>query len=182
MIIAAHILAYALAALPIFVVGPVFPEGTIIGSLVLASTLIALSVMDFRQFKLPDILTLPLAIAGIAMASLFAWDDPLVRIFGAAAGFLTMFAVSWIYARIRSRHGLRLGAAKLFAASGAWLGAGGLPAVLVYACVTALPFAVLLILRRRTTSLNTAIPFGPFLAAGTWLVWLYGPSWFYGPM
>jgi leader peptidase (prepilin peptidase)/N-methyltransferase len=68
-----------------------------------------------------------------------------------------------------------MGDAKLFAASGAWLGAQALPTVLLWACVTALGVVLLAHVRGRRIAATTAIPFGSFLAFGTWLVWCLGP-------
>ena len=64
--------------------------------------------------------------------------------------------------------------AKLLAAAGAWLGAEALPSVVLMAAVSAL----LLILGARIAghklSSGDAIPFGPFLALGTWIAWIHG--------
>lgn len=169
-------LLYGLAAAPVFVfAGPPMPAGSLIATAILAAGLIMASAIDFEHLRLPDALTLPLAATGIACAAAFQWGDPLMHVASAAAGFLGLFAAGWLYERLRGRPGLGLGDAKLLAASGAWLGAGGLSSVLLYACGLALIYALVLKLRDRATSLATAIPFGPFLAAGTWLVWLYGP-------
>jgi prepilin signal peptidase PulO-like enzyme (type II secretory pathway) len=173
---AALAVVYGLLAAPILVLeGPPLPPGTLMATVILAAGLIALSAIDFQQFRLPDSMTLPLIALGIAIAAVFQWDGPLVRLMSAAAGFASLFAAGWIYKALRGRPGLGLGDAKLFAASGAWLGAMGLPSVLLYGCGLALVYALGLKLWDRGTSLASAIPFGPFLAAGTWLVWLYGP-------
>ncbi len=173
---AALALVYGIVAAPILLLeGPPLPPGTLMATVILAAGLIALSAIDFEQFRLPDSITLPLIVLGVAIATVFQWDDPLVRIASAAAGFAVLFGAGWLYHALRGRQGLGLGDAKLFAASGAWLGANGLPSVLLYGCGLALVYALALKLRDRGTSLASAIPFGPFLAAGTWLVWLYGP-------
>ena len=79
-----------------------------------------------------------------------------------------------LYSRLRGRDGLGLGDAKLFAASGAWLGLEGLPAVLLVACGAAIVALLVDGLAIAGLSATTRIPFGPFLAFGTWIVWLYG--------
>ena len=76
-----------------------------------------------------------------------------------------------VYRRLRGREGMGLGDAKLLGAAGAWVGWQGLAGVLLIAAVTGLATAVVL----RRTSLSDALPFGPFLALGIWLTWLYGP-------
>jgi leader peptidase (prepilin peptidase) / N-methyltransferase len=167
---------YLLLAAPIFILdGPPIPPATLLGTAVLAATLIALSVIDFEEFRLPDILTLPLAATGIGLTAIFGWNDPVVHIVGTFAGFLTLFSAGWLYERLRGRRGLGLGDAKLFAASGAWLGPSGLPGVLLYACAFGLAYAGLMKLVNGQVSLASALPFGPFLALGTWIVWIYGP-------
>ncbi len=66
---------------------------------------------------------------------------------------------------MRGRVGLGLGDAKLLAAGGAWLGVALLPDVLLVSALAGLCWAVG---RRRSR-----IAFGPFLAGGIWVVWLY---------
>ena len=167
-------LAYAALALPAWHTLPT-SRSVALASAALAGMLIVLSVIDLKTFRLPDILTLPLTLTGIALAGSLGWDSFEWRIASAALGFGSAYLVAYLYEAVRGRSGLGMGDAKLFAASGAWVGGEGLITVLLYACVTAL--LAILTARARNTSVtkSTAIPFGPFLAAGTWLVWLYGP-------
>jgi len=111
--------------------------------------LLALACIDQRSYLLPDAITLPLAVAGIAVA--------------------------WLYGLIRRRVGLGGGDAKLFAALGAWVGWEGLPTVILYAAVSGLLWALALQLRGKPLRLNRRLPFGPHLCLAGWLVWLYGP-------
>ncbi len=163
---------YAAVAVPAYLWGVARPATDNIAGAVLAAALIAASVIDLRTLRLPDWITVPLAGAGVAAAHVLAWDDGLQRLLAAAAGFLALALVRDIYFRWRARHGLGLGDAKLMAAAGAWTGLAALPSVLLWACALAL-LAIAASGRRVTSA--TAIPFGPFLAVGTWLVWLYGP-------
>jgi leader peptidase (prepilin peptidase)/N-methyltransferase len=144
-------------------------------SCVLGWSLIALAVIDARHLLLPDALTLPLVPAGLAVAW---WVDPAKlpdHALGAAAGFLALAAVGLAYRRLRGREGLGLGDAKLFAAAGAWLSWEGLPSVLLLAAAGALAWHLVAarLTGRRLT--GRELPFGPYLAAALWLVWLYGP-------
>jgi len=152
-----------------------FPPHVVVLTFMLGAALVALSVIDHRSFRLPDALTIPLAGLGIAAAWWFEMGDVLMRCLAAAAGFLVIYAVNQIYFRVRGRHGLGLGDAKLLAASGAWVGLSGLPTVLIWACVTGIAVALLMSLRKQSLDKWTRIPFGPHLAFGTWLVWLLGP-------
>ena len=154
--------------------------------------LLALAVIDARHFLLPDVLTLPLIPAGLAVTWLLSPAQLPAHLLGAALGFTVFAAIAWAYRRLRGREGLGLGDAKLLAAAGAWVGWTGLPGVVVLAAVGALLTllcARLFAQRRRFAtgaadlafpklSATTAVPFGPFLALGFWLTWLYGPLQF----
>jgi leader peptidase (prepilin peptidase)/N-methyltransferase len=137
--------------------------------------LLALGWIDWRRFILPDALTLPLIVLGLAAAWGLAPDELWDRLAGAVCGYLLLWGVAWLYRRLRGRDGLGLGDAKLLAAAGAWVGAGGLPSVLAGAAIAALAAAGGMMLAGRRLDRHTALPFGPFLAAATWLVWLFGP-------
>jgi leader peptidase (prepilin peptidase) / N-methyltransferase len=136
--------------------------------------LLALGWIDLRRWILPDVLTLPLVLAGLLEAALLAPAALLWRAIGAVLGYLSLAAVAFLYRRLRGRDGLGEGDAKLLAASGAWIGAAALPSVVLAASVGGLVGALLLAAKRRLGA-QTALPFGPFLALATWLVWLFGP-------
>ncbi len=172
--------AWALAAAPGWTVVPVAALGW---------ALITLAAIDLRHFLLPDALTVPLLLLGIALAAggldvsgiswPIAFSDALV---GAASGFLSLALIAWVYLRLRGRAGLGLGDAKLLAASGAWVGWQGLASVVLIAALAALAVSLALAAyKRRRPALGDRLPFGPYLALGTWLVVLYGPlsfRWF----
>lgn len=144
-------------------------------ALVLAAALAALSAIDLDQHRLPDALTLPLA----ALGSCVAWWSGAVPVWwsivSAVLGFALLAGIAHAYRALRGRAGLGLGDAKLLAASGAWLGAEGLPTVLLWASGAALACVLVAHWRGSQLSATTRLPFGPFLAFATWLVWLYGP-------
>ena len=82
-------------------------------------------------------------------------------------GFLIFWAIGSAYHRRTGQDGLGLGDAKLFAASGTWLGYTALPYVLLIAAAGAMVFATLI---QRMS--NRQLAFGPGLALGFWLVWI----------
>jgi leader peptidase (prepilin peptidase)/N-methyltransferase len=172
---AAAIGAYGAAAVPAAWYWPSLPGSDLAAGAVLASVLIALTVIDIRSFRLPDALTLPLTVLGIGFAQVLGWASGADRAIAAAVGFLLLFVVRGVYYRVRGRHGLGLGDAKLFAAAGAWTGIEGLAGVLLSGCILALMYVGGLAMTGRQVSAGVALPFGPFLAAGIWLVWIYGP-------
>lgn len=142
---------------------------------VLGLWLLTLGWIDLRRWVLPDVLTLPLIVAGIASALAWAPDEFLDRVVGAAAGYIGLRAAAWVYRCWRGREGLGGGDAKLLAAAGAWTGVMGLPSVIFGAAVAALAVAGGMALIGWPVRRDTALPFGPFLALAAWLVWLFGP-------
>ncbi|MGQ0676348.1 MAG: prepilin peptidase, partial [Rhodospirillales bacterium] len=131
--------------------------------------LIVLAIIDAKYFLLPDVLTLPLLLAGLAIASFDAaapgirWNVTLAdAAIGAVAGFASLALVGWAYRRLRGRAGIGGGDAKLRAASGAWAGWQGLSSVVLIAALAALAAAlVIAAYRRRRPGLSDRLAFGP---------------------
>jgi leader peptidase (prepilin peptidase) / N-methyltransferase len=133
--------------------------------------LLLLALVDAEHGRLPDALTLPLLLAGIAAAA-FPPVPGLVGLgasgLGAALGFLSFAAVGRLYLAWRGRVGLGGGDAKLLAALGAWLGLEGVAPGILGAALLGLGFALLSGSRRA----DDALAFGPWLAiAGGGLFW-----------
>lgn len=137
--------------------------------------LLVLAATDWRDFLLPDALTLPLAVAGIVVSYVIDPTHILDHLIGAFSGFFALALLAYAYARLRGRDGLGLGDAKLMGALGAWLSWQGLPSALLFAAISGLVFVLLRSAVRRPLAATDPIPFGTFLALGGWLVWLYGP-------
>jgi leader peptidase (prepilin peptidase)/N-methyltransferase len=136
--------------------------------------LLALAWIDLRCWLLPDALTLPLIIAGLAAAFLFNPDQLMDRALGAALGYLSLTAIAALYRALRGREGLGGGDAKLLAASGAWLGAAALPQLILLAALSALAAVACLRLAGVRLGIHSALPFGPFLALATWVLSISG--------
>lgn len=155
--------------------GPPLPSGFYVASGVLAVTLAIASAIDIATHRLPDMLTLPLAAAGLLASAWFAGVPELpLRALAAVVALASFWLVGAIYERLRGRAGLGFGDAKLFAAAGAWLGLAALPSVLLIACAGGIVAALVGLLRKRIDR-RDRIAFGPFLALGIWAVWLHGP-------
>jgi leader peptidase (prepilin peptidase)/N-methyltransferase len=137
--------------------------------------LIALGAVDAREMILPDVLTLPLIVAGLVVTGLIAPDQLSHHVAGAVAGFAVIALVGFAYRRVRGRDGIGLGDAKLAAAAGAWVAWTGLPGVILIAALSGITFTLL---AARVTSdrvLTAKLPFGPHIALGTWVIWVHGP-------
>lgn len=137
--------------------------------------LLTLGWIDLRCWLLPDALTLPLIIAGLAASFIFNPDQLTDRALGAALGYTSLAVIAALYRALRSREGLGGGDAKLLAASGAWLGAAALPQVILLAALSALAAAGFLRLAGIRLHIHSALAFGPFLALATWVLRLLGP-------
>ncbi len=137
--------------------------------------LLALAMIDARHLLLPDALTLPLLPMGLGAAYALAPASLADHAIGAAAGFAVFYAIGAAYKRLRGREGLGLGDAKLLAAAGAWVSWTGLPSIVFIAGALALAGVLASSLTGRAASWTDKAPFGAYLAAATWLVWLYGP-------
>lgn len=129
--------------------------------------LLALALIDLRTWRLPDVLTLPLILAGVGLAALGLLPAAMLlsSLVGAAAGFLVLAGIGWAYRQLRGRDGLGLGDAKLLAAAGAWLGVEALPWLLLFAALLGLAMALA---RAGPLRPETAVPFGPPLALSFW--------------
>jgi leader peptidase (prepilin peptidase)/N-methyltransferase len=137
-------------------------------------TLLALAWIDWQHMRLPDALTLPLLLAGLAATALIEPEELTDHALGAALGWACLRGVGAAYQRLRGYRGLGEGDAKLLAAGGAWLGWQALPSVLLLAALGGLSYAVVQRLRGDTVGWTSRIAFGPWLALGIWLMRLYG--------
>src|SRR5512142_3275272 len=128
------------------------------------AVLVALAVIDWDTTLLPDNLTLPLLWAGLVTAAL-GWTLPLpTALWGAVAGYLSLWAVYWLFKLTTGKEGMGYGDFKLLAALGAWMGPVALlPIVLLSSLIGAIVGGAFLALRGHDRA--TPIPFGPFIAA-----------------
>ena len=149
------------------------PVLQLVGYLLLFGSLLALSVIDIRLFRLPDRIVLPVLAASIPLVVVAsAVDDRPAAIryalLGAAVYFGFLFLAHLVYPR-----GMGFGDVKLAAVMGlyvGWLGESYGQAVALVLWAMLIGFVggsivgvVLLAMRRR----SAPIPFGPFLALGT---------------
>ena len=112
---------------------------------------------------LPDVLTLPLVLAGLGEALWLEREATLDRAEAAALGWICLYALAFAYRRLRNRDGLGEGDAKLLAAGGAWVGLAALPWVMISGASLALCYAGILRLRGVALSGTTKIPSVPSL-------------------
>jgi leader peptidase (prepilin peptidase) / N-methyltransferase len=135
--------------------------------------LLTLAWIDIRVMILPDLLTLPLLLAGLLATAIVDSASLFDHALAAAAGYIGLMGVAWLYRLARGRDGLGLGDAKLLAAIGAWIGLNALPwALLIAASAGLVAVGIAMLFGKRFNAL-TPVPFGPLLALSGWLLWLY---------
>jgi leader peptidase (prepilin peptidase)/N-methyltransferase len=139
-------------------------------------SLLTLAWIDWRHFRLPDVITLPLLLFGLAATWFESPEDITDHAIGAIAGYLSFAGLAWGYKALRGRDGLGLGDAKLLAAAGAWLGWMTLPQVILLAAICGIVVALGLAIIRGRLDATARIPFGPCLAFSIWIVRLYDPN------
>ena len=154
------------------------------GALLFTWVMIALTFIDLDTFYLPDSITLPLLWLGL-LFNLSGTYTPLSgAVIGAAAGYLSLWGVYWIFKWATGKEGMGYGDFKLLAAIGAWLGWQMLPlTILLSSLVGAVIGVGMIVFAGRGRSVP--IPFGPYLAIAGMIALLHGPAltraWF-GPL
>lgn len=128
--------------------------------------------IDAQTYRLPDVITLPLILAGLLVTYLTQPGAIYNHAAAAAAGYLSFRLIDALYHAVRHRHGLGQGDAKLLAAAGAWLGLAALPWTVFLAACAGLIMA--LIALRGALHGTARLPFGPALALSFFLLRLAG--------
>jgi leader peptidase (prepilin peptidase) / N-methyltransferase len=145
------------------------------GAMVFAWAMVLLAFIDADTQLLPDDITMPLLWAGLALNLGGVYVPIDTAVVGAMAGYLSLWAVYWLFKLIARKEGMGYGDFKLLAAIGAWLGWQALPAVIVLSSVVGAAIGIVLIVLRNRGR-EVPIPFGPYLAgAGLLAMYLRGP-------
>ena len=129
--------------------------------------LVPLTFIDLDHRILPNKITYPSVVVAIALVAVFETDDLPEHLIAGAAAFLFLFAAAWFYPK-----GMGVGDVKLAGVMGLFLGRNVAPALLVAFLLGTLVGLVVMARKGVAQGRKTAIPFGPFLAAGA-LVGLY---------
>ena len=148
----------------------------------LALVTLAIAIIDWRHFIIPDWLS----VAGGLLALMHAAAlEPEAMLHGVAIAILrgTLLALIFLairsgYARLRGRQGLGLGDVKLAFVAGAWLDWTMIPIAIQLAAFAALSaYIVRQLALGRSISAISRMPFGLFFAPAIWICWLLQVSW-----
>ncbi len=146
-----------------------------VGALLFAWSLVALTAIDIDTQLLPDDITLPLLWLGLLMNLTGVYTPLSSAVIGAAAGYLALWAVYWLFKIATGKEGMGYGDFKLLSAIGAWLGWKMLPIVILLSSLVGAIVGIALIVFTRHGR-NTPIPFGPYLAAAGLIALFWGDT------
>ena len=141
--------------------------------LILSWGLLAMSLIDADHQLLPDVLVLPLLWLGLIVNQFGLFATPADALWGAVAGYLSLWSVYWLFKLVTGKEGMGYGDFKLLAMLGAWGGWQILPLTILLSSLVGAVLGVIM-LRLRNAETSTPIPFGPYLAIAGWIALLWG--------
>ena len=143
----------------------------VLSSAVLFGHLAVISWIDFHRFAIPNYLNLSLALCGLAASALMS-EAALTRIVvDGAMTFLAFQLLALIYFHFRKRSGLGGGDIKFLAAAAMWVGAFGIPWVVLFGSISGLLFVLGATIAGRQFRAESRLAFGPHLSLGLIVVW-----------
>jgi leader peptidase (prepilin peptidase)/N-methyltransferase len=169
----------------------------------LCSSLIVITFIDFDHQIIPDVITLPGMLVGLSLAPFFmsALSDTLPfhldhilphtgpyltaflnSLIGLILGGGPLFAIGWIWEKLRHVEAMGGGDVKLMGMVGSFLGWKGALLTIMLGALAGSIVGVWLIAMKRH-KMEKVIPFGPYLAAGAVAAAFYGPdiiAWYLG--
>jgi leader peptidase (prepilin peptidase)/N-methyltransferase len=148
-------------------------SAAMLGALLFAWALIALTFIDLDTFYLPDSITLPLIWTGLLFNVGGTFTDLRSAVIGAAAGYLALWAVFWAFKLATGKDGMGYGDFKLLAAIGAWLGWKMLPLTVLASSLVGAVIGIGLIAFAKHAR-EKPIPFGPYLAVAGLIAMFWG--------
>jgi leader peptidase (prepilin peptidase)/N-methyltransferase len=137
--------------------------------LAFCSSLLVVAFIDMDHKIIPDVISLPGIVIGLALSLLPESPVSFLDSFiGIILGGGSLYTIGMVYRWLRGQEGMGGGDVKLLAMIGAWMGWRSLPYVILISSLsgTIIGGGSLLLSRRR---LSETIPFGPFLVLGSLL-------------
>ncbi|MGO9450078.1 MAG: prepilin peptidase [Candidatus Binataceae bacterium] len=180
-----------------------FPLGSAIARFVLCAALFAIGLIDYDWRIIPNAITMPgivvgLASAGLLMSDEVGWGSALL---GILLGAGVLFFIGYLYEFVRGREGVGMGDVWLLAMVGAFLGWPGVVFTLFFGSLLGAVGGLAMVLtggrgarapladpsadlpETDVSILRTEIPFGPFLSLAAGIYALFQPQlmhWYLG--
>ena len=125
--------------------------------------MLSLALIDWDSTLLPDFIVLPLLWLGLIGANL-QWTGVSLEqaLWGAVAGYLSLWSVYWIFKIVTGKEGMGYGDFKLLACLGAWFGWQALVPIILMSSVMGAVVGMVLKLKQGLRE-GGVLPFGPFL-------------------
>lgn len=140
------------------------------------SLLVALAGIDFDHYLLPDRLTLPGIVGGLAAQPWLPWGSWRSALLGAAIGGGLLVAAWGLWYLVRREEGMGLGDAKMLAMIGAFLGWKGMLVAFLVATAAGSAFGLAAMASGRIGR-RGKLPFGVFLSLGAVAGLFWGQRW-----
>jgi leader peptidase (prepilin peptidase)/N-methyltransferase len=140
--------------------------------------LAAVAFIDAEHMIIPDSISIPFALAGVAASALWLPITPLESLLGFVTGGGTLFLIGLLYRKVRGAEGMGGGDVKLMAMVGAFLGPQA--ALLTIFLGSFLGAFVGGILLSRGRGGQAAVAFGSFLAPSAVVVLFWGQALWQG--
>ncbi|WP_163832603.1 prepilin peptidase [Spartinivicinus ruber] len=137
--------------------------------------MVVLTMIDLDEQLLPDSITLPFLWLGLALNYFSFFTDLGSALWGAIAGYLSLWSVYWAFKLLTGKEGMGHGDFKLLACFGAWFGWQMLPVIILLSSLVGAVVGIIMIglgLKDRSSK----IPFGPYLAIAGIIACLWGET------
>ncbi|MFZ6750965.1 prepilin peptidase [Undibacterium sp. Ren11W] len=144
-----------------------------LGAVLFVWLLIAMTFIDADTQLLPDDLTYLLLWSGLLINLNGSFTSLSSAVIGAAAGYLSLWSIYWLFKLATGKEGMGYGDFKLLAALGAWMGWSMLPIIILLSSLVGALVGISLMLFTKMSK-NKPIPFGPYLAAAGLIALLWG--------
>lgn len=135
--------------------------------------LVAMTFIDADTQLLPDDLTLPLLWGGLLINIFSTFTSLESAVIGAAAGYLSLWSIYWLFKLAIGKEGMGYGDFKLLAALGAWMGWSMLPLIVLLSSAVGAIIGISMIVLGKLGK-GKPIPFGPYLAIAGLIALVWG--------
>jgi leader peptidase (prepilin peptidase)/N-methyltransferase len=149
--------------------------GHVVASAVLAACMAAIAAEDLERQRIPDVLNVAAALAGLAALALLPrdpWPELLAGMVQGVVCGVVFLLLRLAFFALRGIHGLGFGDVKLAAVAGVWLGWHAFAFAVLLAALAALVAVGRHTLAEGAWPRDRRIPFGLYLAPSVWVCWL----------
>jgi len=137
---------------------------------------LALGLIDADHYLLPNKITYPGIVLGLALSTPAPWTDLRSSLLGAALGAGALSLLIGLWYLLRRSQGMGWGDPKMLAMVGAFLGLESTILTLFLASLFGSLTGAILLARRRA-DLQSRLPFGVYMAIAAVIALFFGPGW-----